>query len=260
MTQLAEQTVAPPTSEPDLVAAVRRVLESSPEPLTLSKIRSALPANFRSLSLEALAEALQRQVAANLLVQYPRYRSPQDRFWDRPMRVHIAYLLQTALREQPLAVSELRRKLPDYAKTQAEEVLQEEVAQARIHRHPPTTSRSGPRFGVEPPDPREFLRGELSLLFGRLGRLGFSEAQLRQAALEILHDEEWAPTPPAPEPQRPPRASQGQPATPPTTPAGAPGEAVAEEERTSPAGEPGGTAPEASGTAAGQPATPQRPS
>ena len=69
------------------MAAVRRVLQASPEPLTLSKIRAALPANFRAVSLEALAEVLQRQVAANVLVPYPKYRSPQDRYWDRPMRV-----------------------------------------------------------------------------------------------------------------------------------------------------------------------------
>jgi hypothetical protein len=218
MTQLIEDNVTSPPSDTDLVAAVRRVLEASPEPLTLSKIRSALPANFRSLSLEALAEALQRQVAANVLVQYPRYRSPQDRFWDRPMHVHVAHLLRAALQEQPLAASELRRKLPDYAKTQAEAVLEEEVAQGRIHRHPPANSRSGPRFGVEPPDPRTFLRNELSTLFLRLERLGFTQTQLRQAALDLLQEEEWGPTPtPAPEPTAaattcptPPTATAGQ--------------------------------------------------
>ena len=54
MTQLIEDNATSPPSDTDLVAAVRRVLEASPEPLTLSKIRSALPANFRALSLEAL--------------------------------------------------------------------------------------------------------------------------------------------------------------------------------------------------------------
>jgi hypothetical protein len=195
MTQVAEQTVTATGSDTDLVAAIRRVLEASPEPLTLSKIRSALPAAFRSLSLESLAETLQRQVAANLLMQYPKYRSAQDRFWDRPMTVHIAQLLVNALEAGPLAASELRRKLPDYAKTQAEAVLEEEVVQGRIHRHPPANSRSGPRFGAEPPDPKTFLRTELGTLFGRLERLGFSQTQLRQAALELLHDEEWGPTP-----------------------------------------------------------------
>ncbi len=194
MTQVADPNVPATGSETDLVAAVRRVLQASPEPLTLSKIRSALPAAFRSVSLESLAETLQRQVAANVLVQYPKYRSAQDRFWDRPMRVHIAQLLVSALENGPLAASELRRKLPDYAKTQAEGILEEEVAQGRIHRHPPANSRSGPRFGVEPPDPKTFLRAELGTLFGRLERLGFSQARLRQAALELLHDEEWGPT------------------------------------------------------------------
>ncbi|MCI0460346.1 MAG: hypothetical protein L0Z62_25620 [Gemmataceae bacterium] len=215
MTQLAEPNV-PTTSDTDLVAAIRHVLEASPEPLTVSKIRSALPTSLRGQSVEALAEVLNRQVAANVLVQYPRYRSQQDRFWDRPMRVHIAQLLQTALHEQPLAASELRRKLPDYAKTQAETVLEEEVVQGRLFRHPPQNARSGPRFGVEPPDPRAFLRTELNTLFGRLERLGFTRAQLREAALEVLHDEEWGnaeepqePTPAATTSQEPHRTNPG---------------------------------------------------
>ncbi|HYT94703.1 MAG TPA: hypothetical protein VEL76_38660 [Gemmataceae bacterium] len=192
MTDVIEQPALAVPSDTDLVAAVRRVLENSSEPLTLSKIRVLLPASFRSLSLEALSDVLQRQVAANVLVQYPRYRSPQDRFWDRPMRVHVVQLLQAALSEQPLAVSELRRKLPDYAKTQAEAILEEEVAAGALHRHPPANSRSGPRFSAEPANPKTFLRNELPTLFSRLEKLGFSQAQLRQAALELLHEEEWA--------------------------------------------------------------------
>lgn len=202
MTQTVEPNVTETSSDTDLGAAVRRVLESSPEPLTLSKIRVQLPASLRGTDLDDLGEALRRQVAANVLVQYPKYRSQQDRFWDRPMRVHIARLLQTALAEQPLAASELRRKLPDYAKTQAESVLEEEVAQARLFRHPPTNSRGGPRFGAAPPDPKSALRNELAGLFARLEHLGFTQAQLRQSALELLHEEEWAPAPSA-GPQQP---------------------------------------------------------
>ncbi len=191
MSDVVAQPVLTAPSDTDLVAAVRRVLENSTEPLTLSKIRALLPPSFRSLSLDALGDVLQRQVAANVLVQYPRYRSAQDRFWDRPMRVHVAQLLRTALSEQPLAVSELRRKLPDYAKTQAEAILEEEVANGALHRHPPANSRSGPRFSAEPANPKTFLRNELPALFTRLETLGFSNAQLRQAALELLHEEEW---------------------------------------------------------------------
>jgi hypothetical protein len=219
MTQLAEPNVTTTSSDTDLVAAIRRVLENSPEPLTVSKIRSALPANLRTLSVEALAEVLNRQVAANVLVQYPRYRSQQDRYWDRPMRVHIAHLLQTALAEQALAVSELRRKLPDYAKTQAEAILEEEVIQGRLYRHPPQNARSGPRFGATPPDPRTFLRAELNLLFGRLERLGFTRTQLREAALEVLHDEEWGTAEEQPQAAAPAQAELAPGATSSSTPA-----------------------------------------
>jgi hypothetical protein len=194
MTQLTDPTSAQMLSDPDLAAEVQRVLEGSSEPLTLSKIRSSLPARLRTVSLEALGEVLRRQVAANVLVQYPKYRSQQDRFWDRPMTVHVAHLLRQTLEESPLAWSELRRKLPDYAKSQAESVLEDQVSQGLLHRHPPTNSRSGQRYGIQRPDARDYLRGELTGVFSRLEKLGFSLVQLREGALELLHEEEWATT------------------------------------------------------------------
>jgi hypothetical protein len=193
MNEAVEQTPSSTFAETDLMAAVRRVLERSEEPLTLSKIRSGLPASLRGVSLEALEEMLQRQVGVNALQQYPKYRSQQNRYWDRPMRVHLASLLRTTLEERPLNLSELRRKLPDYAKLQIEPILEEEVAQGNLHRHPALSSRSGPRYSTRQPNPRDYLRTELDDVFTRLQRLGFSLADLRQSALELLHEEEWAP-------------------------------------------------------------------
>src|SRR5262245_38303552 len=192
----AEATAPQAPSESDLVAAVQTVLEKSDEPLTLSKMRAALPGRMRSLSLEALAEVLRRQVAANALYQYPKYRSSQDRFWDRPMPVHVAQILRVTLAEEPLGLPELRRKMPDYAKTLTESVLNDQVAQGRLFQHPPASKRSGPRYGAARPDPREYLRQELVQAFARLEQLGFMQAQLRAGALELLHEEEWA-SPPA---------------------------------------------------------------
>src|SRR5262245_6094037 len=111
MTEVIDQEPREAPADTDLVAAIQRVLAASPEPLTLSKIRAALPTSFRRIGLEELAEALRRQVAANVLQQYPKYRSQQDRFWDRPMPLHVASLLTAALAEGPLAWPQLRRKL-----------------------------------------------------------------------------------------------------------------------------------------------------
>jgi hypothetical protein len=192
MTQVADPKPTETSPETDLVAEVRRVLAASSEPLTLSKIRAALPSSFRGMSLEDLAESLRRQVAANVLIQYPKYRSQQDRFWDRPMQVHVATLLSETLTEGPLAWSELRRKLPAYALGQAEAVLQEQLVQGNLHRHPRQGTRGKDRFGVKPADAKEYLRHELILLFNRMEGLGFTQAQLRAGALELLHEEEWA--------------------------------------------------------------------
>src|SRR3954470_23513497 len=99
MSQVVDQTSTEAPASTDLVAAVHQVLQGSAEPLTLSKIRALLPGRLRTICLEELGEALRRQVAANVLWQYPKYRSQQDRFWDRPMHVHITSLLRLALQE-----------------------------------------------------------------------------------------------------------------------------------------------------------------
>src|SRR6516225_12110166 len=123
------------------------------------------------------------------------------------MPVHVANLLREILEEKPLAWPQLRRKLPDYAVAQAEVVLQEQVAQGRLHRHPPAGSRSGERYGVAPPDAREYLRRELPTLFRRLQQLGFTDPQLREAAMALLQEEEWA----EPEPEATEQAPRTEP-------------------------------------------------
>ena len=185
------------TAATDLVSEVQRVLADSEEPLTLSRIRAHLSAAHRGMELNELAELLQRQVAANVLYQYPKYRSPQDRFWDRGMSVHIVALLHSALAEGPLAWSALRRKLPVYAQVQAQALLEEQLVQGLLHRHP-RVGRGSERIGVGPPDPKDYLREELPGLFTRLAALGFTRSQIRLAALELLHEEEWD-TVPVPE-------------------------------------------------------------
>jgi hypothetical protein len=207
MTQAVETPsptpAAPPVAEADLTAAIHRVLASSQEPLTPAKLRAALPANCRPENLDELTECLRRQVAANTLYQFPKYRSQQDRFWDRGMPAHIAALIHETVGEQALSWSELRRKLPGYALAQAETVLKEQVSQGLLHRHPPATKRGGGRFGVQPPDPRDYLREELTQVFRRLQELGFTEAQLREGAMELLQEAEWAPRPQQTEPAQP---------------------------------------------------------
>jgi hypothetical protein len=198
MTQVIDPTPPATPPETDLVAEVQRVLANSREPLTLSKIRAALRGPFRATGPDDLAECLRRQVAANVVIAYPRYRSQQDRFWDRPMSVHIADLLREVLEGGPLAWSEVRRKLPAYAQGQAEAVLQELLAQGGLYRHPRQGGRGKDRIGLEPPDPREYLRAELAVLFRRMEQLGFSQAQLRAGAMEVLHEDEWAPASAAP--------------------------------------------------------------
>jgi hypothetical protein len=175
----------------DIVEVIQQVLRASDEPLTPTRIHTALPPGPRIPSLEVVIDALERQVAAQVLVLFPRYRSRQNRYWDRPLRVHVEHLLRKNLRDGPMTRSVLRRRLPAYARILADSVLDGLIAQRRVYEHPTASRRTGPRLALHPADPRAHLRPELDALFSRLQRLGYRRGQLRDAALTILHEEAW---------------------------------------------------------------------
>jgi hypothetical protein len=149
-----------------------------------------LPVSPRKRDLDELAQVMRRQVAAQVVYLYPKYRSTSDRFWDKPMREHVAQLVRRVLRDGALPWSELRRRLPDYAKILAETVLQDEVARRRLFQHPPLGPRLGSRYGLQPAGPEPYARQELTGVYERLAALGFNRDQARAALLEVLSEEE----------------------------------------------------------------------
>ncbi|HZZ82371.1 MAG TPA: hypothetical protein VFE62_27985 [Gemmataceae bacterium] len=175
----------------DLVDAIREVLRHSDEPLTIPKIRARLAAQYRSISAEELTETLNRQVAAHVLVICPKYRSSQDRYWDRPLREHAKVTLRNALADGPTTWSEVRKAFPKYLRHLADSVLNEELARGAIHRHPPATVRQGPRYALHAADARRYVHGELQSLLSRIVELGFSRPEAREAIVQLLQDEEW---------------------------------------------------------------------
>jgi hypothetical protein len=193
MTQTVDQLPAQPSSESDLGSAVHQILAASESPLTPAKIRSKLPAPFRNVSPEELAGYLHRQVAAGALHEFPKYRGSQPRYWDRSLPVHIGRLLRETLQEGTFSWSVVRRRLPSYAVAQAESVLAEHVAQGLVHRHPRGRGARSDRFGLQPADPKDYLQDPLARLFQSVEQMGFSRTQVREAALDLLHREEWSP-------------------------------------------------------------------
>lgn len=180
------------SSQADLVDAIREIFKSSDEPLTHRKLRLRLPEPFDGLRTEELAEVLERQVAAHVFVRCPKYRSGQDRYWDRNLREHAKVVMHAALEKGPMSWPELRKKLPKYLRHLAESVLNEELAKGEVHRHPPSASNGGFRFGMQPADVRAYAAKELEGTLARMVQLGFSLCDSRESLMQLLHESEWA--------------------------------------------------------------------
>jgi predicted Zn-ribbon and HTH transcriptional regulator len=184
--------VLPSSKHTDLVDAIREVLRQSEEPLTVLRIRERLRGRFRALPMRKLRDVLERQVAANVLVICPKYRSSQDRYWDRPILEHAKVILRGALVDGPMSWADLRKKFPKYLRHLAESVLNEELAKGGIHRHAPTSARRGPRYALQPADVRSCASVELKDVLSRLQERGFARADIREALMQLLQEEEWA--------------------------------------------------------------------
>jgi hypothetical protein len=179
----------------DLVGAIQEILKQSSEPLTVPKIRVRLRGAFRAIGIEELADVLQRQVAAQVLVICPKYRSGQDRYWDRPLREHAKVVLRRTLEDGAMPWSELRKKFPKYLRHLAESVLNEELARRTIFRHPPATPRVGIRYSLQAPDVGPHAARELEEALSRLEAHGFSRVDACEALMHLLQQHEWADTP-----------------------------------------------------------------
>lgn len=188
MSPIRDEFVAGLPLEQDLVTNLETILLQSQEPLTLTKIRSLLSPRFRHLTLEEMESVANRQIAAGVWYEYPKYRSQHYRYWDRPMEIHLARLINLTLKDKPLGLSELRRKLPDYAKPRVEGVLQDLLSKGKLFCHPPVDGRSGIRYGIERPDAKNYLRREIGAALAKVEQLGFSYGELREAALQILNE------------------------------------------------------------------------
>ena len=183
--------VLPSSNHSDLVDAIREVLRQSEEPLTIPQLRERLCGPYRAIRIEELADVLGRQVAANVLVMCPKYRSSQNRYWDRTLREHAKVVLTGALESGPMSWTELRKKLPKYLRHLAESVLNEELARGAIFRHPPTSSRNGPRYASQPADVRSYVGNELQGMLARMHERGFARADVCEALMLILQENEW---------------------------------------------------------------------
>lgn len=174
----------------DLVDAIRAILKASCEPLTVKKIRAQLPTPFDELGNEEVLEVLERQVAANVLVMCPKYRSGQNRYWDRTLREHGKVLLHDSLEAGPLPWADLRKRFPKYLRHLTESIRDEELARGAIHRHPPV-GRAGFRFALDPPDVRSYAARELDDALTRMVERGFALAAAREAFMQLLQEREW---------------------------------------------------------------------
>ena len=138
----------------DLHSAIRHALAASDEPLTVSKIRAALPTALRQTPLEECEQNPAAGDRGQQAAPVSEVSQSQDRYRDRPMPVHVAHLLSVALDERPRPGPNCAASCPPTRRSWLA-VVEREIHENCTHRHPRHPAR-GPesRSAYGRPTPR----------------------------------------------------------------------------------------------------------
>jgi hypothetical protein len=159
----------------DLDTLIERILERSGEALSPSAVRKALPVGSR-LPLQQLHVRLQSLVEAGRIF---RWRGKSARFSTVAPETLAQEQVIKALSAGPLAEADIKKNVPAASRPLVSSSIGSLERDGRILRHPKLGRRQP--FGLNPPDPFDYLRPELDALLLRLQKAGIPAIGLRQA-------------------------------------------------------------------------------
>lgn len=146
---------------------VSTALALQPQPVSISRLRLSLPAPFRGkpASFKTRLEGL---AGSQTIWFFPTGKSTQVLVWDRSPTVFAEMVILAALGKKPLTTSEIetktRAKLKHLSPVDRRRVFDALLSAQRIFRWPKKPGAKSEKFGIAPPDPREYLGSALKAL------------------------------------------------------------------------------------------------
>ena len=160
-----------------------KILSRNPFGLPVSKISPALPVAYRRLKTQlpaVLDNLLARGKSYSWQPSPGRSKSPPLPLYSvEPLSQMVSQRIVELLRPKAMTLAELKKHFPAPIKTHIMLFLEPLLGDKIIKRHPPSGKTK--KFGLQDPDPIEFLSSEIRKLLDKGRTLGFGDADIADA-------------------------------------------------------------------------------
>jgi hypothetical protein len=160
-----------------------KILSRNPFDLPVSKIGPALPPAYRRLKKHlpaVLGDLLARERLYSWQPPQGKAKSPPHSVYStEPLARVVAQRTVELLKPKAMTLPELKKHFPTPIKTHVMLFLEPLLKDKVVKRHPPSGKTK--KFGLQDPDPLEFLGSEIKKLFDKGTRLGFADADIADA-------------------------------------------------------------------------------
>lgn len=209
---------APAGTDAELAEIVRKTLDRSEQPLTLSQLRSQLTGPFRR-SPDELGRVVDSLVERGVVFRLPKF-GRSERFWTRDLDTYARQVFVEALSKKSLTRSQLKQKvktrLQGLSEPKQRAIFDELRREGAIQSLPAFVGTRTERFSSAAPDPVEYVEDALQRLCEKLAKAGISRDGVYAAARKLVGSsgaqeqpaqvarEEADTAPPLPTPERRP--------------------------------------------------------
>ncbi len=155
------------------VEVVIKALEQTTQPVTAKQLSDRLTGPFK-LPEERLAQLLKEQASAGRIHRFAAIgRSNEPRYWSRNFEEYARETIVNLLAQRPQTQSEILRKLKSklagLSEQRQKNLLARMVKESQIRQLPPHLGSRTWRFGVSPPDPRDYIEDAVAKIGKKLG-------------------------------------------------------------------------------------------
>lgn len=188
--------------EKALEGVVLASLAMQPQPVTISRLRSSLPAPFRGKPA-TFTTHLGRLAESGRIWFFPSGKPNQPLVWDRSPAVFVESVVLAALNKKPLTIGEIEKKTRAKLKHLTHEdcrlVIDKLLSDRQIFRWAKKPGTKTEKLGITPPDPREYLASALKALGKAVAKVanafsevGISPSETYAAAIAAIQSQDWA--------------------------------------------------------------------